>query len=221
MGLFGNKKKQRSNLPEVPEFPTIPEQRPEAAYQPEFQKQFPPSQQMPARDIPASPRAFDYSQGMNPIEPSPEFLKETGLPPMEHEDLENPSPESQQGLLPQNEPPQNFQRMPQQMKMPMPRQLPRQAKPMPHDYDDRMSVPMQHNEMRHSSDKPLFIKIDEYKESLRHLEMLKNKIEEIEDYMARLESIKAAEDDELAKCKTNVSEMKKSLMDVDRRLFEV
>ena len=83
-------------------------------------------------------------------------------------------------------------------------------------------MPMEdHDAMSHAAEKPLFIKIDEYREALSNLDLLKRKIHEVEEYMGKLEAIKSAEDEELKKCRANVEDIKKSLMDVDHRLFEV
>ncbi|HLD02583.1 MAG TPA: hypothetical protein VJC07_02705 [Candidatus Nanoarchaeia archaeon] len=74
--------------------------------------------------------------------------------------------------------------------------------------------------MIRETDKPLFIKIEDYRDSISSLELLRSKIKETEDYLEKLNDIRLAEEEELKKCKRNLDMIKQKLAIVDKKLFE-
>ncbi len=69
-------------------------------------------------------------------------------------------------------------------------------------------------------DKPLFIKMDKYKDAINDIENIKKRIREAEGILGELERIKAEEDKEIESWKVEIERIKNKLMDVDRKLFE-
>lgn len=74
--------------------------------------------------------------------------------------------------------------------------------------------------MARETDKPLFIKIEDYRDSISSLELLRSKIKETEDYLEKLNDIRLAEEEELKKCRRNLDLIKQKLIIVDKKLFE-
>jgi hypothetical protein len=70
-------------------------------------------------------------------------------------------------------------------------------------------------------EKPLFVKIDRYKEALSSINDIKNKLKEIESILSKLEEIKNVEDKELTTWRDNIDIIKEKLISVDKRLFEI
>lgn len=70
------------------------------------------------------------------------------------------------------------------------------------------------------TDKPLFIKIEDYRDSIANIELLRSKIKETEEYLEKLNDIKLAEEEELKKCRKNIDMIKQKLISVDKKLFE-
>ena len=70
------------------------------------------------------------------------------------------------------------------------------------------------------TNKPLFIKIEDYRDSIANIELLRSKIKETEDYLEKLNDIKMAEEEELKKCRRNIDMIKQKLSVVDKKLFE-
>lgn len=68
---------------------------------------------------------------------------------------------------------------------------------------------------------PLFIKIAQYKAALKILKELKERVSEAERTMSTLDELKAREDEELEKWKTELEDIKNKLLAIDKSLFEV
>lgn len=69
-------------------------------------------------------------------------------------------------------------------------------------------------------EKPLFIKIDHYKEALRAIDTLKAKIAEAEQVLQSLEEIREDENAKLEKWKSELQTIKDKLLSIDQSLFE-
>jgi division protein CdvB (Snf7/Vps24/ESCRT-III family) len=67
---------------------------------------------------------------------------------------------------------------------------------------------------------PIFVKIDEYKDILDIMDLLKNKIAETKAVMGRLNDIKNEEDAELDQWRNQLDEIDKRINFIDRTLFE-
>jgi len=71
-----------------------------------------------------------------------------------------------------------------------------------------------------SDDKPVFVKLDNYKEALAQLTELKKKVDEAETLIAQLEQLKNEEAMRLENWKHNVQSIKDKLLSIDKGLFE-
>ena len=69
-------------------------------------------------------------------------------------------------------------------------------------------------------EKPLFIKVDRYKEALRAIDSLKAKITEAENVLRTLEDIREDESRKLESWKSEIQSLKDKLLTIDQSLFE-
>ena len=67
---------------------------------------------------------------------------------------------------------------------------------------------------------PVFVKVDEYKEILDVLDMIKDKIKEIRDTLGGINSLRNEEDAELVMWNNTVSEIEKKVDGIDKTMFE-
>jgi|SRR3989338_5993881 len=70
-------------------------------------------------------------------------------------------------------------------------------------------------------DKPLFVKIDKYKEVLNHLRLLKDKIEETEEVLKAIEDVRSQEEQKIEDWKRDIQSIKEKLLNIDNKLSEV
>ncbi len=70
-------------------------------------------------------------------------------------------------------------------------------------------------------EKPLFIKIDQYKDALKHLELLKSKIDDAEGLLKELDSVREEEEKKIEQWKADLNSVKEKLLAIDKSLFEV
>ncbi|MFH0979092.1 MAG: hypothetical protein V1837_07375 [Candidatus Woesearchaeota archaeon] len=67
---------------------------------------------------------------------------------------------------------------------------------------------------------PIFVRIDEYKDILDLMGLLKTKIAETRSVMGRLSEIKNEEDATLEQWKTQLDEIERKISYIDKTLFE-
>ena len=67
---------------------------------------------------------------------------------------------------------------------------------------------------------PVFVKVDEYKEILDVLDMIKGKIKEIRETLGSINSLRNEEDAELAMWNNTINEIEKKVDSIDRIMFE-
>src|SRR3989344_4737773 len=91
---------------------------------------------------------------------------------------------------------------------PMPPSM-QQAQPMPPFIAPDMKEAM-------AGERPLFIKIDEYRDALGNIESLKKAVRDTEDLLEKVESIRLAEQEELKKCHENLEAIKEQLLFIDK-----
>ena len=72
-----------------------------------------------------------------------------------------------------------------------------------------------------SEGKPLFVKIDNYKDAIHIIDSLKVKLEDAEEVLKAFEDIKLQEDEKLQSWKKDLQNMKDKLASIDKDLFEV
>lgn len=71
-----------------------------------------------------------------------------------------------------------------------------------------------------SSDKPVFIKLENYKDVLLSLESIRKKIRDAESMLENLHKLKSEEERALENWKTQIESLKNKLLDIDKKLFE-
>ena len=74
--------------------------------------------------------------------------------------------------------------------------------------------------MREQKGMPVFVKVDEYKEILDVLDMIKGKVKEIRDTLGSINSLRNEEDAELAMWNNTMNEIEKKIDGIDRIMFE-
>ena len=67
---------------------------------------------------------------------------------------------------------------------------------------------------------PVFVKVDEYKDILDVLDMVKAKIKEIRDVLGNINALRNEEDAELAMWNNTINEIEKKIDSIDRIMFE-
>ena len=70
-------------------------------------------------------------------------------------------------------------------------------------------------------EKPIFVKIEQYREALDSIDAIKTKVHEAEELLSRLDQLRSQEDKELQNWHDNVNRIKDKLISVDKKLFEV
>ena len=67
---------------------------------------------------------------------------------------------------------------------------------------------------------PVFVKVDEYKEILDVLDMIKGKIKEIRGTLGSINELRNEEDSELAMWNSTINDIEKKIESIDRIMFE-
>ena len=67
---------------------------------------------------------------------------------------------------------------------------------------------------------PVFVKIDEYRDILDVMNMIKNKLEEAKETLGKINELKNEEDAELELWHTGIEEIERKMTFVDKTLFE-
>ena len=67
---------------------------------------------------------------------------------------------------------------------------------------------------------PVFVKIDDYKDILEIIGLIKNKLRESRETMTKINQLKNKEDAELESWKNEVDEIEKKVAYIDNTLFE-
>ena len=72
-----------------------------------------------------------------------------------------------------------------------------------------------------AEEKPVFIKIEKYREALEKLSKIKEELGKVEERLSRIEEIQAKEDKEIESWRNDINSIKQKLLSVDSKLFEV
>lgn len=67
---------------------------------------------------------------------------------------------------------------------------------------------------------PVFVKIDEYKEILDVLDMIKSKIGEVRETLSSINSLRNEEDAELSMWNNTINEIERKIDSIDKIMFE-
>ncbi len=70
-------------------------------------------------------------------------------------------------------------------------------------------------------EKPLFVKIDKYRNALKAIDNLKAKIREAEGVLAEVNSVRQQEDQKLEEWRRDLKDIREKLLTIDQNLFEV
>jgi len=68
--------------------------------------------------------------------------------------------------------------------------------------------------------KPLFVKIDDYKDVVDIMTLIKKKINDAKDILSSINNIKAQEDAEIEQWNSNLDDIDRKVDYIDRSLFE-
>ena len=74
--------------------------------------------------------------------------------------------------------------------------------------------------MNMAGEAPVFVKIDDYKDVLDVLDLIKDRLSEAKRTLADINELKNDEDSELELWGSTLNEIEKKLEDIDRTLFE-
>ena len=67
---------------------------------------------------------------------------------------------------------------------------------------------------------PVFVKVDEYREILDVLDMVKGKIKEIRETLGGINSLRNEEDAELAMWNSTINDIERKIESIDKLMFE-
>ena len=236
MGFFSRKKKKIQERPAAPPFqqqPAFPDlERPPVEYQPdEDEHRLPPIDPQQPAQRPPQTGLMDREAPKEPLHQTVNDIptREPGLMQRRYPQREALAkfPEDETGFDerrvsdPAAEALQQRRRQPvQPMQRPVPpmhQSTPPQGPPVTHQ------GPPQTQGMQQSiaEDKPIFVKIGQYREAQTNIQALKQKIQEIENLLAQLEQIRNQEQSELNQAKQSLNQVKAQLLSIDKNLFEV
>jgi hypothetical protein len=71
------------------------------------------------------------------------------------------------------------------------------------------------------NDKPIFVKIEKYKEALKTVKEIKDKVSEAENVLRKIHNIRRTEEAELLHWEKELTDIKTKMVKIDRGLFEV
>ncbi len=225
MGLFGRKKKEVSAPPlgALPEFPQFPDLSSDE------------SNILPKRDAhdtlkPGLIRFPSQEQTVSPwqVAVAPVFI------PRRDPGFLNKEPVYQQRQAAATPPPTTFD--PENIPFTLDRQqiartasaeqersrdTSRQSIPIAVEGEETNAFAQRDQQPRIMEDKPVFVKLEKYRDVMVNVEMLKQKIKETEYLLERIEEIRVQEQVELTNCYANLNKIKEKLITIDKKLFEV
>ena len=169
----------------------------------------PPIIMTPPPEIPKREPMFiqkkTYPERENQTNTMPEQLR---MRPFEETDEHGLPKRTAQGLATQEQGfPERQQPIQQRMIMPETRPMPIQQ-----ETEQRRGLP---------EEKPVFVKLEQYREVIANFDVLKQKIKETEYFIDRIEELRAQEQTELENCQGNLNKLKEKLLAIDKKLFEV
>ncbi|MBS3134144.1 hypothetical protein J4214_02840 [Candidatus Woesearchaeota archaeon] len=82
-------------------------------------------------------------------------------------------------------------------------------------------VPQKNAKMyMNGNEKPLFVKIENYKDAIKMLERMKEELRKTDDILIKLNEIRSNEERELETWHSEVRKLKDRLLEIDKKLFE-
>ena len=67
---------------------------------------------------------------------------------------------------------------------------------------------------------PVFVKVDEYKDILDTLDMVRDKVREIKDTLGQIESLRKEEEGELSMWHNVIADIEKKVENIDKIMYE-
>ncbi|HLG23550.1 MAG TPA: hypothetical protein VI564_01325 [Candidatus Nanoarchaeia archaeon] len=67
---------------------------------------------------------------------------------------------------------------------------------------------------------PVFVKVDDYKEVLEVLDLIKEKVSDIKSTISDLNNMRSDEDAELAMWNSTISDIEKKIENIDKMMFQ-
>jgi len=71
----------------------------------------------------------------------------------------------------------------------------------------------------YDEEKPVFVKIEKYKEAMKHMDLLAKKMADADDILNKLEDIRSKEEQKIEDWKKDLSIIKEKLLAIDKELF--
>ena len=81
------------------------------------------------------------------------------------------------------------------------------------------SMPLEHH--FESGEKPIFVKIEDYKSAVKAIDLIKEKLDEANNTLEHIERVRQEEERELDLWRNDIERVKDKLMFIDEKLFEV
>ena len=75
-------------------------------------------------------------------------------------------------------------------------------------------------DMMMSNEKPLFVKVEKYRDVVETLKKLKARLSDADTILSKLGQLREEEDRELAAWQSDLERIRSQLLDIDRKLFE-
>ncbi len=212
MGLFSRKKTEQPqrSLPEFPKFPDalakqeVPRQDTGLPrYEPSFR--------------PSAPVPLQQSRTPSPLEipqRQPAFLRQD---PLAREKESVPERGGAGFFRPVERTQETIWKPPVQLPVEEPSEQPVMRPSAQPVVEGRLPRP----EVARIEDKPVFVKLQEYREVMASIELLKQKIQDVEFVLGKIEELRAQEQVELNNCQNNLNKIKEKLIGIDKKLFEV
>jgi hypothetical protein len=217
MGMFKKKKEEISKLPELPKFEDIGGSSPikTETGMPSYESAFDKRNANMMSDLPSHKEevslpmrepAFSRPKEAYPERQVNNDLDELMPKEQVHEEFSTPfrkeEPLKMQDLAPTFKSPQKEIREPV-----TPSILP--------DLRKQFKMP------KNVGNRPVFVQIDDYKDAMNNIEILKQKIREVEYILDRLNELKSQEQLEISNCETSLNKIKEKLVGIDKKLFEI
>ena len=84
-----------------------------------------------------------------------------------------------------------------------------------------MQLPsMGSQDMMMNNEKPLFVKVEKYRDVVETLKKLKTRLGEADTILSKLGQLREEEDKELSAWQSDLEKIRSQLLDIDRKLFE-
>ncbi|MBI5797783.1 hypothetical protein HZA98_02680 [Candidatus Woesearchaeota archaeon] len=83
-----------------------------------------------------------------------------------------------------------------------------------------VSMPSMNQQVSLGTEKPLFVKVEKYRDAVETLRKLKERLSDADVILGKLSHLREEEDRELAAWQSDLERIRTQLLDIDRKLFE-